>query len=219
MKEFVSEFIGTFLLIFFGTGAIAVSTIAPELNDLAIALIVGGTIALVIETFGDISGAHINPAVTIGFWLAKRCDGKRVLSYIIAQLLGSILASVLLYYLFQSIKPDLGLTQPFETNGAVNIWICFIIEYLLTLILMYVILQMATGSKEKGLKAGTIVGLTVFIEVLVFGPITGGSMNPARSIAPAVVLGDLSYLWIYVIAPVLGAISSVPLYNFMRKSK
>mgnify|MGYP000126721781 CR=1 FL=1 len=209
MKEIISEFIGTFILVLFGTGAVAVSAIAPELNVLAIALAFGGAVMLVIDVFGDISGAHINPAVTIAFWVSGKFDKKQVLPYVVAQIMGGLLASGVLYYSLLGADPNIGVTQPLVIQANEYVGLTFLLEFLLTFVLMLVILIVATGSKEKGLKAGITIGSTVFLEALVFGPVTGASMNPARSIAPNIISGNIQHLWMYILAPILGALLAV----------
>jgi aquaporin Z len=203
MNKYLAEFIGTFALVFFGTGAMVIDTIHPNIGVLGIAIAFGAVVMAMIYTFGETSGAHINPAVTIGFAFAGRFEKKLVIPYIIAQILGAVAASLILKVLF----PDqllYGNTLP--SDGWLQ---SFILEFILTFILMFVILKVSSGSKETGTMAAIAIGGTVLIEALVFGPITGASMNPARSIAPALASVNFQDLWLYIVAPILGAIAAV----------
>src|SRR5262249_387492 len=152
---------------------------------------------------GEVSGAHLNPAVTIGFFLARRFPRRRVLPYLVSQCVGAFMASSLLHLLFPS-NSTLGATVP--AGSAVQ---SFILELVLTLLLLFVILRVSTGAKEKGITAGIAVGAVIAFEAMFAGPISGASMNPARSLAPAVVSGQLGSLWVYLIAPALGAATAV----------
>lgn len=152
---------------------------------------------------GDVSGCHLNPAVTLGFFAARRFEGRWVAPYIVSQCLGAGLASLTLRVMFPA-HPTLGVTTP--AGDAVQ---SFVLEVILTLILMFVILSVSTGSKEKGVLAGVAVGSVIALEALFAGPISGASMNPARSLAPAVVSLRFEALWVYLAAPVLGAGVSV----------
>jgi aquaporin Z len=200
MKKYAAEFIGTFALVFAGTGAIVINEISHgSITHVGIALTFGLIVLVMIYTLGDISGAHINPAVTIGFWLARRLAGRDVLPYLASQSAGALVASGFMRMLFPASRL-LGATQP---AGAW--WQSFVLEFLLTALLMFVILGVSTGAREKGITAGIVVGAVIALEALFAGPITGASMNPARSLAPALVTGQLANLWIYLAAPVLGA--------------
>jgi len=163
-----------------------------------------------IYALGNISGCHINPAVTIAFTLAKKFPLKQVLPYVGSQLAGAFLASVTLEYLFPY-NNTLGATLP--SGAALQ---SFIIEFILTFFLMLVIINVATGSKEQGMFAGLAIGSVVLLEAMFAGPISGASMNPARSIAPAVVSGSIQHLWVYIIAPILGAAGAIPVCNFLN---
>ena len=203
MNKYLAEFIGTFALVFFGTGAMVIDTVHPNIGVLGIAIAFGAVVMAMIYSFGDTSGAHINPAVTIGFAFAGRFEKKQVAPYIIAQILGAVAASYILKFLF----PDqllYGNTLP--SDGWLQ---SFILEFILTFILMFVILKVSSGSKETGTMAAIAIGGTVLIEALVFGPITGASMNPARSIAPALASVNFQDVWLYIVAPILGAMTAV----------
>ena len=200
MKKYAAEFIGTFALVFAGTGAIVVNEIIQgAITHVGIALTFGLIVLVMIYTLGDISGAHINPAVTIGFWLSRRLAGREVVPYIASQCAGALAAGGAMRLLFPENRL-LGATQP--SGPEVQ---SFVLEILLTALLMFVILGVSTGAREKGITAGIVVGSTIALEAMFGGPISGASMNPARSLGPAVVSGYLSHLWIYLAGPVLGA--------------
>ena len=156
-----------------------------------------------IYSIGEISGAHINPAVTIAFWVSGRFEKKEVLPYITAQMTGALLASAVLYLLFP-LHETQGATLP--SGSALQ---SFILEVILTFILMFVIIKVSTGSKETGTMAGIAIGGVVGLEAMFAGPITGASMNPARSIAPAIFSGNFEHLWLYIAAPIIGALLAI----------
>ena len=156
-----------------------------------------------IYAVGDISGAHLNPAVTLGFFAASRLPGRMVLPYIVSQLIGAFAASSLLRGLFTE---DLTLGSTLPAGAPVQ---SLILETVLTFFLMFVILNVSTGAKERGITAGIAVGSVIALEALFAGPICGASMNPARSIAPAIVSQHFVHLWIYIVAPVAGALLAV----------
>jgi aquaporin Z len=160
----------------------------------------------VIFTIGDISGAHINPAVTIAFWVARRFSTLDVLPYILAQCLGAIAAAGVLQYLFGS-DASLGVTH-FDPD-VLSVTQAFILEVLLTWFLMFDVINVSTGSKEKGITAAIALGGVISIDVLFGGKMTGASMNPARSLGPALVAGDFDQLWLYIAAPIIGAILAI----------
>jgi aquaporin Z len=156
-----------------------------------------------VYTVGDISGAHLNPAVTIGFWTARRLAGRELAPYILSQATGALVASGLLRLLFPN-STFLGATLPAGSELQ-----SFILEFVLTFILMLTILNVSTGAKEKGMTAGIAVGAVIGLEAMFAGPICGASMNPARSFAPALVSMHLEHLWIYLFAPPLGAAAAM----------
>ena len=204
MEKALSEAIGTFALVFVGTGAIVVDQVSGgALTHVGIALCFGLVVMTMIYAVGDISGAHFNPAVSLGFWIARRLPGREVGLYLAAQCSGAILASASLRLLFPA-QENLGVTQP-----AGNIWTAFFSEVILTFFLMFVILNVATGAKEKGIVAGIAVGAVVCFSALVGGPISGASLNPARSLGPALFSNNFNSIWIYLFAPVLGALLAV----------
>jgi len=200
MKRGVAELIGTFALVFAGTGAIVVNvTTGGAVTHVGIALTFGLIIVAMIYTFGDISGAHLNPAVTMGFWAARRISTPDVLLYAAAQLAGAISASASLRLLFPQSKL-LGATLPAGSDMQ-----SFALELILTFLLMLTILNVSTGAKEKGITAGIAVGSVITLEAMFAGPICGASMNPARSLGPAFLSGHFEHLWLYLAAPPLGA--------------
>ena len=204
MKKYISEFIGTFALVFCGTGAMTVNEITNgEVTHVGVAITWGLIVMAMIYAFGEISGAHFNPAVSIAFAYAKKFAWKEVPKYIIAQILGAFIASLLLWFLFPA-SDLLGATIP-----TVDVWRAFVLELLLTFFLMLVIINVSTGSKEVGIIAGIAIGSVILLSAMFAGPITNASMNPARSLAPNIVSGNIKGLWLYLIAPVLGALLAV----------
>jgi len=203
-KRFISEIIGTFALVFCGTGAMVINDFTGgTVTHVGVAITFGLIVMGMIYAFGDISGAHMNPAVTIGFAYAKKFPWKEVPAYVLAQLIGAFLASGILLYLFPE-SQTLGATVP--GLSALKV---FILEIILSFFLMVVIINVSTGSKEIGVVAGIAIGSVVLLEAMFAGPITGASMNPARSIAPAVVSGNIADLWIYIFAPIIGCVLAV----------
>jgi aquaporin Z len=204
VKKYASEAIGTFALVFAGTGSIVVNdTTGGAITHVGIALTFGLIVLAMIYTLGDISGAHLNPAVTLGFFVARRLPAREVGPYIASQLTGALVASVVIRLLFPQ-HATLGATTP--VGAAMQ---SFVFELLLTSILMFAILGVSTGAKEKGITAGIVVGSVIALEAMFAGPICGASMNPARSLAPALVSGQLHNLWIYIAAPIVGAVIGV----------
>jgi aquaporin NIP len=211
MKKYFAEFIGTFALVFCGTGAIIINNETHGvISHAGIAVTFGLIVAAMIYSLGNISGAHLNPAVTIGFWIAKTFPGKEILPYIIAQLAGAFFASGILKLMFPA-DVFLGATLP--KNSEMQSWA---LELILTFILMLVILNVAKGSKEQGMFAGLAIGSVVLLEAMFAGPICGASMNPARSLAPAIVSGHAEHLWVYLTAPFAGAVIAVFTWKLLK---
>jgi aquaporin Z len=201
MRALVAELFGTFCLVFAGTGAVVVNEVqGGAVTHVGVALTFGLVVLALIYALGEVSGAHLNPAVTLGFWAAGRFPARRVAPYVLSQCLGALLASLLLLLLFLGETTTLGATRPVGPPAR-----SFVLEAALTLFLMFVILSVSTGAKEKGVMAGVAVGAVIALEALFAGPVCGASMNPARSLAPAVASLDLRHLWLYLIAPPLGA--------------
>ena len=211
MKRLLAEFLGTFILVFAGTGAIVINHASGGvIGHPGIALVFGLVVLAMVYTFGDISGAHLNPAVSLGFAVAGRFPWKDLAGYIAAQAAGAFAASGVLRLLFP-LSPTLGATLPAGPASQ-----SFVLEVILTAILMIVILNVSTGAKEKGITAGIAVGSVIAFEAMFAGPICGASMNPVRSLAPAILSGHFEHLWIYPIATILGAILAVPICNVLR---
>lgn len=211
MNKYIAELLGTFALVFCGTGAIVINQQSGgAVTHVGIAITFGLIVMAMIYALGDISGAHMNPAVTLAFAMAKRFPAKQVLPYLFSQVAGAGLASATLHYLFPE-NPTLGATLPAGTALQ-----SFVLEFILSFFLMLVIINVATGSKEQGLFAGLAIGATVLLEAMFAGPVCGASMNPARSMAPALVSGHTEHLWIYLVAPVLGAAFAVPVFHLLH---
>jgi aquaporin Z len=203
LRKYFSELLGTFALVFAGTGAIVINDVAGgRVTHVGVALTFGLIVMAMIYTLGDVSGCHINPAATIAFWLARRFPARQVAPYIASQVAGALLASLLLRLLF--VHPTLGATLPGGTSLQ-----SFVLEVFLTALLMFVALSVSTGAQEKGIMAGAAIGAVVALEALFAGPICGASMNPARSLGPALVSGHVGQLWIYLLAPLIGSAIAV----------
>ena len=211
MKNYISEFIGTFAMIFCGTGAMTINEITGgDVTHVGIGITWGLIVMAMIYAFGEISGAHFNPAVSIAFAYAKKFSWKEVPKYIFFQVTGAFAASLLLMWLFPK-SELLGATIP-----TVDVWRAFVLELILTFFLMVVIINVSTGSKEAGMMAGIAIGSVVLLEALFAGPITNASMNPARSLAPNIVSGNIKGLWLYILAPIIGALLAVVSCKFVK---
>lgn len=209
--KFAAEFLGTFVMVFAGTGAIVIDQVhGGVIGHVGVALTFGLVVMAMIQTFGDISGAHLNPAVTLAFAVAGRFPWSRVAGYIFAQLGGAFAASGLLKFLFPA-SATLGATLPAGSSDQ-----AFVLEVVLTAILMLTILSVSTGAKEKGMTAAIAIGGVVGLGAMFAGPACGASMNPARSLAPAVVSGNFQHLWLYPAATLIGALMAVPLCKLVR---
>lgn len=210
--RFFAEFLGTFVLVFAGTGAMVVNEITGGvIGHTGIALTFGLVVAAMIYTFGDVSGAHLNPAVSIGFTIAGRLPAADLFAYITAQMLGALTASGMLKLLFPT-STNLGMTLPSGDPTQ-----SFLLEVILTAILMLTILSVSHGAKEKGMTAAIAIGAVVGLEAMFAGPISGASMNPARSLGPALVSWNFEHIWLYPIATILGAIIAIPIFKITRK--
>lgn len=213
MKKLLAECLGTFTLVFAGTGAIVINQVAGGvIGHAGIANVFGLVVLAMIHTFGDVSGAHLNPAVTTAFAAAGRFAWREVPGYIGAQIVGALSASALLWVLFPQ-AVTLGATLPAGPPMQ-----SFVLEIVLTAVLMLTILSVSTGAKEKGITAGIAIGGVIALEAMFAGPICGASMNPARSLAPALVSGNFTHLWIYLVAPMIGALIAIPLCIGTRES-
>jgi aquaporin NIP len=214
MRKYISEIIGTFAIVFCGTGAIIIN---QETNGVishdGIAFTFGMIVMSMIYALGNISGAHFNPAVTIAFAVAKKFEIKEVLPYIFSQIFGAVLASFTLHLLFPA-NEFLGSTLPAGSELQ-----SFVLEFILTFMLMLVILNVAHGSKEQGMFAGLAIGSVITLEAMFAGPICGASMNPARSLAPALISTHIEHLWLYLLATTLGAIASVVIWKYINEKQ
>ncbi len=213
MQKYYAEIFGTFILLFSGAGAIVTNQASNgTVTHVGIALVFGLVVTAIIYAIGEISGAHINPAVTIAFWVARRFPGKEVAPYIICQCIGAVAACFLLRLTFPGLT-NYGMTLPAGSEMQ-----SLILEAVLTWILMFVVLCVSTGAKETGVLAGVAIGSVIAMEAMFAGPISGASMNPARSFAPALVSLHLDSLWLYIVGPIAGAILAVPSLWLVRNS-
>jgi MIP family channel proteins len=213
-RELLAEFIGTFVMIFAGTGAVMVNTLSNgAVTHLGISIVFGAVVTALIYSLGHISGAHFNPGVTLAFWSGGFFRRSLVIPYIVAQVLGAIAASGLLR-LSLGMVGNLGATIP--RNGD---WFqALILETVLTFILMLVIFGSGLDRRAPIGFAGIAIGLTVALEAACMGPITGASMNPARSIAPALVSGNWQHQWVYWVAPIVGAQLAMVTYRYLSNN-
>ena len=212
-RYFLSEFIGSCFLVMIIVGS---GLMAENLTDDTAVMLIANTLAtgaglfVLITVFADVSGAHFNPAVSIAFAYAKKFSWKEVPKYIFFQVAGAFAASLLLMWLFPK-SELLGATIP-----TVDVWRGFVLELILTFFLMVVIINVSTGSKEVGMMAGIAIGSVVLLEALFAGPITNASMNPARSLAPNIDSGNIKGLWLYILAPIIGALLAVVSCKFVK---
>jgi aquaporin NIP len=210
MRSAVAEGVGTFALVFAGAGAIVVDARTHALGHVGVAITFGLVIMAMIYAVGHVSGAHFNPAVTFAFALTRHFPWPRAAAYWAAQLAGALLAAALIRVLLGS-DAHLGATLPSGSQGQSFVW-----ELVLTFFLMFVIMAVATDTRAVGEAAAIAIGGTVGLDAMFGGPISGASMNPARSIGPALVSGDLHALWLYIVAPLVGASLGALVYQFVR---
>jgi aquaporin Z len=209
-RKLLGEFCGTFAMVFCGTGAIVINDVSGgAITHAGIAMTFGLIVAAMIFALGDVSGAHMNPAVTLAFALSRRFPGKQVLPYLIIQFLGALTASGTLAAMF----PDhLTMGNTIPSGSLIQ---SFVMEFILTAILVMVIFNVSTGSKEKGMTAAIAIGGTVGLEAMFAGPVCGASMNPVRSLAPAIVSGNLETTWLYMVAPCMGALLGMVIHSLL----
>ena len=206
----LAETIGTFALVFAGAGAVMVDAKTGQLGHVGVAITFGLVITAMIYAVGHVSGAHLNPAVTLAFALTRHFPWPRVLGYWAAQAGGALLAAVLLRASLGDVA-EVGATLPTGTDAQSFVW-----EIVLTFFLMFVVMAVATDTRAVGEGAALAIGATVALDALVGGPISGASMNPARSLGPAVAAGNVDELWIYLTAPAIGATIGALVYQLLR---
>ena len=210
LRSLLAELIGTFALVFAGAGAIVVDARTHALGHVGIAISFGLVIMVMIYAVGHISGAHFNPSVTFAFALTRHFPWTRLIAYWTAQAAGALLAAALLRASLGS-DAHVGATLPSGSQGQSFVW-----ELVLTFFLMFVIMAVATDTRAVGEAAAIAIGATVGLDAMFGGPISGASMNPARSLGPAVVSGDLHALWLYLLAPLAGATVGAVSYQLVR---
>jgi MIP family channel proteins len=210
LRSLAAEAIGTFALVFAGCGAIMVDATTHALGHVGIAISFGLVIMVMIYAVGHISGAHFNAAVTFAFALTRHFPWTRAIAYWCAQLVGAVAAAALLRGSLGNVA-NVGATLPSGSQGQAFLW-----ELVMTAFLMFVILAVATDTRAVGEAAAIAIGGTIGLDAMFGGPISGASMNPIRSLAPALVSGNLHALWLYVAAPVVGASVGGLAYQFVR---
>ena len=210
MRALAAEAIGTFALVFAGAGAIMVDAKTNALGHVGVAITFGLVIMAMVYAIGHVSGAHFNPAVSFAFALTRHFSWARVGGYWVAQATGAIAAAAVLRGSLGNVA-DVGATLPSGSSGQALLW-----EIVLTFFLMFVIMSVATDTRAVGEAAAIAVGGTVGLDAMFGGPVTGASMNPARSLGPALVSGHLTSLWIYLVAPLAGAALGGFAYQVVR---
>jgi MIP family channel proteins len=209
-RPLLAEAIGTFALVFAGCGAIMVDAETGALGHVGVAITFGLVIMAMIYAAGHVSGAHFNPAVTVAFVLTRHFPRGRAAAYVAAQILGALAAAAILRASLGDVA-DVGATVPAGSDGQAFLW-----EVVLTFFLMFVIMAVATDTRAVGEAAAIAIGGTVGLDAMFGGPVTGASMNPARSLGPAVVAGELGSVWLYIAAPLLGAALGAVAYQCVR---
>jgi MIP family channel proteins len=210
MRALAAELIGTFALVFAGAGALMVDDKTHQLGHVGVAIVFGLVIMVMIYAVGHVSGAHFNPAVSFAFALTRHFSWTRLLGYWAAQVSGALIAAAILRGSLGS-RAHVGATLPAGSQGQAFLW-----EVVLTFFLMFVIMSVATDTRAVGEAAAIAIGGTVGLDAMFGGPVTGASMNPARSIGPALVSGDVHALWVYIAAPLLGAAAGGVAYQLLR---
>lgn len=210
--KYLAEAVGTFCLVFAGTAAIVCDqATGGRVTGLGIGLVFGLAVMAMVYSVGHLSGAHLNPAVTLGFFAVGRMPWAEVPGYLAAQAAGALAGSAGVKLVFLESSGRLGMTLPSGTLGQ-----AFVMELILTFILMFVIMGVATDDRAQGSMAGLAIGATIAFEAILGGPVSGASMNPFRSLAPALLCGSLEGQWIYLVAPALGAIAGAWTYRAVK---
>ena len=211
-RRAAAESLGAFALVFAGCGAIVTNSVhAGSLGAVGVALVFGLVIMAMVYATGHLSGAHLNPAVTLAFTLTRHFPRREAIAYVVAQILGASAAALLLWAVWPSRPADLGTTLPSVGDGSALLY-----EAMLTALLMFTIMAVATDTRAVGAGAAIAIGGAVGLDALFGGPITGASMNPARSFGPALVSGELRDLWIYFVGPIAGAALGALAYQLVR---
>ena len=218
LRTSAAEFVGTFILVFAGT-AVATAAILNRpiagmpLNSLAVGLTFGLVLAALVSAFAHISGAHFNPAVTLALFSIRRFPGRYVVPYIIAQILGAVLASAAVWATFGNAARNQAYLAATYPTPAANEGQAFLMEALITFILLFIIVAVSTDERANATTASLAIGFALGIAVLIGGPVSGGSVNPARTLGPMIMSGNFTSVWVYLIAPVVGAITAAFLYH------
>lgn len=207
IPKYAAEAVGAFCLVFAGTSAVVVEQTTGRLGGVGVSLVFGLIVLAMIYAVGHISGAHLNPAVSLGFYSAGRLPAAELAPYLLAQFGGAISASLLVRLIFWGVETDLGMTLPAGSWQQ-----SFALEFVLSFILLFVVMAVATDHRAQGVMAGVAVGATIAVEALVGGPVSGASMNPARSLAPALLAANFDRQWLYVVAPLLGGVLGARAY-------
>lgn len=213
-RRMIAELIGTFLLVFIGCGAVVANVVNPKGTSgaLGVSLAFGLALVIIVYTIGHISGAHVNPAVTLGLTATGRFPMKEAVPYWISQIAGAIIAALVLRVTFGNVA-HLGTTMPTDTVAK-----AFVVELVMTAVLVFVVSGVATDKRAPAAASGLAIGSAIILAGLAAGPISGGSVNPARSIGPAIVSGELHDLWLYIVAPLLGGLIGAFAYQAIRGS-
>jgi len=211
-RRCLAELVATAFLIIIGCGVVVVGGQTDPLTHEGIAIVWGLIVMVLVYSVGDVSGCHINPAVTIAFAAAGRFPAREVVPYVLMQFAGATLGAAAIWSVFGVDSTNLGSTVIHDSLSPVQ---GFAIEFMMTLILMFVVMGVSTGAKEKSITAGLAVGATIGMEAMAAGPMTGASMNPARTFGPALISGDVSQVPIYIGATVLGGLTGMALYKLI----
>jgi aquaporin NIP len=214
-RRAAAEGLAAFALVFAGCGAIVTDARYDDaLGTVGVALVFGLVIMVMVYAIGHLSGAHINPAVTVAFTLTRHFPPRDALAYVGAQLTGAVAGALLLLAVWTDKPANLGATTPTIGTGSALVY-----EIVLTAFLMFVIMAVATDTRAVGEAAAIAIGATVGLDAMFGGPVTGASMNPARSLGPAIAAGHFGSIWVYLIAPPLGAVVAAATYRLLRDAR